>query len=68
MTMDEILMLLYGVALGSELTSLLHIYWSRRDERRARSESAVARHRAAGDLFFSSFRLYRLQQRTGVRR
>ncbi|MGW1617755.1 hypothetical protein [Streptomyces sp. NPDC002172] len=68
MTESEIVFLVDGVALGVNGMNILHAYWASRDARRARAENAAALHRAAGDLFFSSFRAYRLQQRIEARR
>lgn len=66
MTENEILFLVYGFVLGGHAVNLLNVFWARRDARRARAESAAALHRAAGDLFLTSFRTYRLQQRIGA--
>ncbi|MGW4876572.1 hypothetical protein ACWEPI_08450 [Streptomyces sp. NPDC004262] len=68
MTENEIVFLVYGLALGANGMSILNTFWARRDARRAREASAAALHRAAGDVFYSTFRAYRLQQRIEARR
>ncbi|MFF5029223.1 hypothetical protein ACFY2J_34070 [Streptomyces collinus] len=68
MTANEILFLLYGVALGAIWMSVLHARWAAQDARRSRTAAEAARRRAAGDRYLSSLRLYQLQHRAGVRR
>ncbi|GAA3854007.1 hypothetical protein GCM10023084_05290 [Streptomyces lacrimifluminis] len=66
MTDNEIQMLFVGVALGAQGVSLLHVFWNARDARRGHTAAEAARKRAAGDLYLSSLRLYRLQHRSRV--
>ncbi|MEV7240431.1 hypothetical protein AB0N92_04095 [Streptomyces sp. NPDC093248] len=68
MTANEILFLIYGVALGAIWMSVLHARWAAQDVRRSRATSRAALRRAAGDRYLSSLRLYQLHNRTGARR
>ena len=68
MTANEILFLIYGVALGATWMSTLHARWVAQDARRSRTAAEAARRRAAGDQYYSSLRLYQLQNRTEARR
>lgn len=63
MNPNEIQMLVIGAALGAQLMNLLHMRWDAQAARRSAAASRVARKQATADLFFSSFRLYRLQNR-----
>jgi len=65
-TPNEIQMLIAGVAIGSQLTSLMHGWLNMRAARRQQTEAEAARKRASGDLFLSSLGLYRLQNRSRV--
>ncbi|GAA4999594.1 hypothetical protein [Streptomyces siamensis] len=66
MTPNEWQMLAVGIALGSQLMNLLHMRWNAQDARRNDAAAAATRKKAVGDLYLSSFRLYRLQQRSRV--
>ncbi|MET9411296.1 hypothetical protein ABZX90_36965 [Streptomyces sp. NPDC002935] len=66
MTPNEIQMTIVGAALGAQLMNLLHMRWDAQAARRSAAASRVARKQASGDMFFSSFRLYRLQNRSRV--
>ncbi|WP_326786435.1 hypothetical protein [Streptomyces sp. NBC_00151] len=64
MNPNEIQMLIVGAALGAQLMNLLHMRWDAQAARRSAAASKVARKQASGDLFLSSLRLYRLQNRS----
>ncbi|MGW3724167.1 hypothetical protein [Streptomyces sp. NPDC000851] len=66
MTPNEITFLISGIAIGTHLMILMNAYWAWRDDRRDRAASRQARRRAAGDRYLSSFRLYRLENRSRV--
>lgn len=68
MTMDQITLLVSGVAIGAQLMNVMHVYWGARDDRRNLAASRQARRLAAADHYYRSLRLYQLQQRTGARR
>lgn len=63
MSLNEIQMLIIGMGLGVVLMNLLHMRWDEQ-ARRSTADSRAARKQATGDLFYSGFRLYRLQDRT----
>lgn len=66
MTPHEIQMLAVGIALGAQCMNVAHMVLDGRDERR---RDAAARRRGRivhADAFHTSFRLYRLQQRSRV--
>ncbi|MFJ9628064.1 hypothetical protein ACIRU8_10270 [Streptomyces sp. NPDC101175] len=65
--MEQIQILIAGMAIGVWAANIANAYWAHRDRRRAHAESAAALKRAAGDVYLNSFRLYRLQHRTEVR-
>ncbi|MEU3292994.1 hypothetical protein ABZ722_11600 [Streptomyces longwoodensis] len=68
MTPSEITMLALGLGLGAQGTTVLHAYWASKDAQRSAAAARAARRRAAGDRYFTSLRLYQLQQRPGARR
>jgi hypothetical protein len=59
-------MLVVGAALGAQLMNLLHMRWDAQAARRSAAASHAIRKQAFGDMFFSSFRLYQLQNRSRV--
>lgn len=62
MTVNEILFLIYGIAIGAQAMASLHAYWAHQDARRSRTAAKAARRRAAGDRYLASLRLYQLRQ------
>jgi hypothetical protein len=66
-TPNEFLMLVCGIGIGAECMAVTNMVWDMRDARRGRTESEAALKRAAGDHYLNTFRLYRLQHRTGAR-
>ncbi|MET9965431.1 hypothetical protein ABZZ80_05770 [Streptomyces sp. NPDC006356] len=64
MTDNEIQMLCVGVALGAQGMAVLNAWWDARDCRRRAAASRAALKRSAGDQYFNSLRLYRLQHRS----
>ncbi|GHA60982.1 hypothetical protein GCM10010330_10960 [Streptomyces tendae] len=67
MTSNEILMLAVGLLTGAQLTNLMHAYWASQDARRDAAAAETALKRSIGDRDLNTFRLERLQQRTGTR-
>lgn len=63
MTENEVLLLAVGFSLGAQFMNLLHFWWQRQDARRSQAAARAARHRAAGDCFLNSLRLYQLRAR-----
>lgn len=66
MSLNQIQMLIIGMALGATLMNLLHMRWDAQAARRSTADSRAARKQATGDLFYSGFRLYRLKNRSRV--
>lgn len=64
MTQNEILLLALGFSLGAQSVNLLHFWWQRQDARRSAAVARAARHRAAGDCYLNSLRLYQLRARS----
>ena len=64
MTPNEMQLLAVGFVLGAWTVAIWQMALDMRDARRDLARSEQARRRAAGDHFLSSFRLYRLQNRT----
>ncbi|MEU1008175.1 hypothetical protein [Streptomyces sp. NPDC005890] len=63
MTANEIICLIYGIALGATVMSVMQAWWAAQDARRSRAKAEAARRRAAGDRYLASLRLYQLRQR-----
>ncbi|KOG73532.1 hypothetical protein ADK77_08350 [Streptomyces antibioticus] len=68
MTVNEILFLIYGIAIGAQVMESVHAYWAHQDARRSRAAAETARRRAAGDHYLASLRLYQLQAERKVTR
>lgn len=66
MSVNEIQLLIIGMALGAQLMNLLHMRWDAQAARRSTAASRAARKQAIADLFYSDFRLYRLKNRSRV--
>lgn len=66
MTSNEFQMLCVGIALGSQFTSVLYSWQSSRTARSAAAVAKAARKRQAGEHFYTSLHLYRLQHRSPV--
>ncbi|MFJ8081990.1 hypothetical protein ACIQ6Y_15400 [Streptomyces sp. NPDC096205] len=68
MTSSEIQILIYGLLMGAQITNVAHVILDCRAVRRSLADSRQARRCAAGDHYFNSLRLYRIQHRLGARR
>ncbi|MFJ4617398.1 hypothetical protein [Streptomyces sp. NPDC088812] len=67
MTPNEIQILICGIGIGAQAMAVCHMIGDMRDARRSLAAARQARRRATADHYLSSFRLYRMQQRTEAR-
>lgn len=66
MTANEVQLLIVGMVLGAWTVAIWRMVLDLREAERNLALSRQARHRAAGDVFLNSLRLYRMQQRYGL--